>query len=90
MIEKHSPSFLGVLFREQYNFIKWKLVGRVPEILSFFFLHAGMGKFLVLSWGYQKWTAVVNINKSLLGDCCIVVITWEWFWIIILFLLAVI
>lgn len=35
-------------------------------------------------------TAVVNMNKSSSGDCCFVVITWEWFRIIILFLLALI
>lgn len=33
-------------------------------------------------------TAVVNMNKPSLGGCRFVVITWEWFWIIILFLLA--
>lgn len=34
---------------EQCNFIKSKLVGGLPEILPYFFLHEGMGNFLVLS-----------------------------------------
>lgn len=43
-------------FGEQYNFIKWKLLGRLPEILSFFFsLHEGIGKSLALSWGHRKY-----------------------------------